>query len=117
MAAKAAEKPGRVWLRRILYGSIALAVLYFTVEGGEYGTSDVYRQAKAKAALDAEVSGLRVDVEALRRELESVRTDDRRLERMAREEYGMVRGEKEILYWIADRKGLTEGGVALPSKD
>jgi cell division protein FtsB len=38
------------------------------------------------------------DVDSLRAELKAVTSDPVRLERMAREEWGMVRGEKELLY-------------------
>lgn len=90
--------PGAGWGRRLLWGAGVLAVLVFAVQGGEYGTSDLYRQRRGKAALESELAELRDSVAALQVELKAVRTDPLRLERLAREEYGMVRGNKEILY-------------------
>jgi cell division protein FtsB len=44
------------------------------------------------------VDMLAEEVDSLRAELKAVTSDPVRLERMAREEWGMVRGEKELLY-------------------
>jgi cell division protein FtsB len=76
----------------------ALAVLVYAIEGGEYGTSDLLTQRERKNALAQEVAELERDVDSLRAELKAVTSDPVRLERMAREEWGMVRGEKELLY-------------------
>ncbi len=98
----AKEKRGRVWLRRAAWIGGALAVGIFTVEGGEYGTRDLWSQKGRKAKLDAEVAQLRLDVDSLRAEYKTLTTDDARLERIAREEFGMVRGSKELLYWVGN---------------
>ena len=99
MAARS-QKPGRILLRRLaLTGGVAAAV-FFTIEGGEYGTRDLWSQKGRKAQLDAEVAQLKLDVDSLRKELKAFRTDDARLERLAREKYGMVKGGKELLYWV-----------------
>ncbi|WP_337170982.1 septum formation initiator family protein [Gemmatimonas aurantiaca] len=87
-----------VWVRRLLWGVGTLAVLAFAVEGGEYGTSDLFTQKDRKAELEAELEELRDSVAVLKTELKAMTTDPVRLERVAREEYGMVKGEKEILY-------------------
>ena len=50
------------------------------------------------AIMARDVDLLAQDVDALRAELKAVTSDPVRLERMAREEWGMVRGEKELLY-------------------
>jgi len=87
-----------VWVRRLLWGAGILAVLAFAVEGGEYGSSDLFSQRDQRAELENDLQDLRDSVAALRADLKAVATDPARLERLAREEYGMVRGEKEILY-------------------
>jgi cell division protein FtsB len=96
--ADGAAKPGRVWLRRLAWGAGAVAVLTFAIEGGEYGTSDLVTQRRQHRELEADVEALRDSVSALRAEMQAVRTDPARLERLAREKYGMVQGEKELLY-------------------
>jgi cell division protein FtsB len=79
-----------------------VAVLVFTVEGGEYGTRDLWSQQARKAQLDADVAQLKSEVDSLRAELKVLATDDARLERIAREKWGMVKGQKELLYWVGD---------------
>ena len=85
-------------MKRVAWGVGALAVLVYAIEGGEYGTSDLLTQRDRKAALAQNVDMLAEDVDSLRAELKAVTRDPVRLERMAREEWGMVRGEKELLY-------------------
>ncbi len=85
-------------MKRVVWGVGALAVLVYAIEGGEYGTSDLLTQRDRKAALAQNVDMLAEDVDSLRAELKAVTSDPVRLERMAREEWGMVRGEKELLY-------------------
>ena len=85
-------------MKRIVWGVGALAVLVYAIEGGEYGTSDLLTQRERKNALAQEVAELERDVDSLRAELKAVTSDPVRLERMAREDWGMVRGEKELLY-------------------
>jgi cell division protein FtsB len=85
-------------MKRVAWGVGALAVLVYAIEGGEYGTSDLLTQRDRKAALAQNVDMLSEDVDSLRAELKAVTSDPVRLERMAREEWGMVRGEKELLY-------------------
>ena len=87
-------------LRRLAWGGGALAALFFTIEGGEYGTRDLWTQKGRKARLDADVAQLKLDVDSLRRELKAFKTDDVWLEHLAREQWGMVKGGKEVLYWV-----------------
>ena len=85
-------------IKRVAWGVAALAVFVYAIEGGEYGTSDLLTQRDRKAALTQDVDMLAEDVDSLRAELKAVTSDPVRLERMAREEWGMVRGENELLY-------------------
>ena len=85
-------------MKRVVWGVGILAVLVYTIEGGEYGTSDLLTQRDREAALAKDVAALEQDVDSMRTELKAVLSDPVRLERMAREEWGMVRGEKELLY-------------------
>jgi cell division protein FtsB len=101
------DKPGRVLLRRLAWGAGAVAVLTYTIEGGEYGTRDLLRQRTKRAALEDTVALLRDVVDSLQRELTAATTDDAKLERVARERYGMVKGDKELIYWT-----ISEGGRA-----
>ncbi len=103
-ARKTADSTAQRLLRRALWIVGALAVLFFAVEGGEYGTTDVWSQRGRRDRLRAEIAAMRAEVDSLGAEVKSVKTDNARLERIAREEYGMVKGDKEVLYWTARRK-------------
>lgn len=89
-----------MWLRRLAWGAGGLSVLWFAVQGGEYATTDLVQLREDKAALEAEIALLRDTVAVLQRTLKQVTTDDAVLERIAREEYGLVKGEKELLYRV-----------------
>ena len=106
-----ADSPAARLLKQVLLIAGALAVLAFTIEGGEFGTSDVVLQKQRKARLQAEVEALRMEVESLKAEVKTVNTDNARLERIAREQFGMVKGDKEILYWTARRSGVPSSGA------
>jgi cell division protein FtsB len=90
--------------RRPLFLALKLTfwalVAYFAVEGGEYGTSDLLtvrrRIGEAKTAIDS----LRVVTDSLAAERKSVMTNPAVQERIAREKFGMVRGDKELMYHV-----------------
>ena len=89
------------WSRVVLLLLLAGA-LYFAIQGGEYSTADIVRQVVAKRQLRAEVDSLQRLVDSLGKALEAIETDPAVQERIAREEFGMVRGEKELLYRFAE---------------
>ena len=85
----------RFSLKRSLLVLAALGVAYFAVEGGEYGTSDLVRQRLRRQRLQAEI-------DSLERYRKQVLTDPVLQERIAREQFGMVRGDKELVYRFTD---------------
>jgi len=82
----------------IVGGSVAV---WFAIQGGEYGTSDLIRQHRQRVRLERDVDSLSRVVDSLRRYKQRVLNDPRTQERIAREEFGMVRG-KELLYRFAE---------------
>jgi cell division protein FtsB len=88
--------------RRIVWALIILAALAFAVHGGEYSSLDLWRQRERKARLQAETDSLQREVDSLRGVARAIATDPATQERIAREEFGMVRGDKEILYRLTD---------------
>ena len=83
--------------RYIWWALIAIAV-YFAVQGGEYSTKDLYVLDRRTRAVTRQVDSLQHQVDSLGRFLKLVKSDSATMERIAREEFGMVRGDKEILY-------------------
>ena len=88
--------------KRILVAAGVLGALAFAIEGGEYGTRDLVHQKQRKARLQTAIDSAQHVVDSLRRYKRRLETDPVLQERIAREEFGMVRGPKEILYRIAE---------------
>ena len=85
-------------LKRVLLAAIATGVLVFAVEGGEYGTWDLLRQRIRARRIEARIDSLRHEIDSLSLVKRAILTSPAVQERIAREEFGMVRGGKEILY-------------------
>jgi cell division protein FtsB len=101
------RKSGGRGLKRILVAAGVLAALVFAIEGGEYGTRDLIRQKQRRARLASAIDSAQRVVDSLKRYKQRLETDPVLQERIAREEFGMVRGPKEILYRIAGDTGKT----------
>ncbi len=78
-----------------MVGVVALA---FAVQGGEYSTIDLFRQRRQTAELRAAIDSLQREVDSLSRYRDRVLHDPKLQERIGREEFGWVRGDKELLY-------------------
>jgi cell division protein FtsB len=80
----------------------ALGIAYFAIEGGEYGTSDLVRQRIRRTRLQSEIDSLERQIDSLDRYRKQILTDPVLQERIAREQFGMVRGDKELVYRFTD---------------
>ena len=89
-----------IW-RIVAIVAIAGGVL-FALQGGEYGTWDLFQQRARKQHLLAQIDTLQRQIDSLQRVIKAVETDPATQERIAREQFGMVRGDKEILYRFAE---------------
>jgi cell division protein FtsB len=89
----------RARIRKVLWIAVGIVVVWFAIQGGEYGTLDLLRQHRARVRLSREIDSLGRIVDSLKRYKQLVLTDPGTQERIAREEFGMVRG-KELLYRI-----------------
>ncbi|HET7469415.1 MAG TPA: septum formation initiator family protein [Gemmatimonadales bacterium] len=74
-----------------------LFALYFGIQGGEYGTTDLLALRRQEAAEQAQVVRLRQVVDSLTGEANAIEHDLRVQERVARERFGMIR-RGELLY-------------------
>jgi cell division protein FtsB len=77
-------------------GALAFA-LYFAVQGGEYGTTDLIALRRQEASERDQVRRLRQVVDSLGRDATAIERDLRVQERVARERFGMIR-RGELLY-------------------
>jgi len=85
-------------IRRALLGLAILAVLWFAVQGGKLGSWDLWKQRQQKKQLQHEIDSLQQRVDSLRKYRVRLDTDRALQEKLARENVGMVRGDKELLY-------------------
>ena len=83
---------------RIIFWIAILGAIAFAIQGGEYSTLDLWRQRQTKQRLTAQTDSLSRQVDSLKKQAELIRTDRATQERIAREQFGMVRGDREILY-------------------
>ena len=86
--------------RAVVYTAFAAAVA-FAIQGGEYGTTDLVRQRRQLAAERVAVESLTTAVEELKAYKKLIESDAATQERIAREEFGMVK-KGEILYRFVD---------------
>ena len=97
-------------MKRYVWWALIAIALFFAIQGGEYSTRDLYVLYSRTRVITREVDSLQRQVDSLGRFLKLVKSDSATQERIAREEFGMVRGDKEILYRFgeapanADRK-------------
>lgn len=96
-------------VKRIGIAVGGVVVLYYLFGGGEYGTLDLIKQRSRYKTLAAEVSSLEARVDSLRTEYRLITTDRSRLEEIARERYGMVKGDKELIYYFFEDSANAAG--------
>jgi len=84
----------------VLRLAIVFAV-YFALQGGEYSTYDLFRQRQREQRLTQAIDSLQHDVDSLKSLKRLIETDPATQERIAREDFGMVR-DKELLFRFID---------------
>ena len=89
-------------LARLLWTAVIIAVLLFAVQGGEYSTLDLVRQRREQQRMTVSNDSLARVVDSLRQYRERLLHDPKLQERVVREDFGMVRGTKELLYRFAE---------------
>ena len=97
-AARSMASDRRSLVARIVAIVVILGALLFAVQGGEFGTLDLVRQRRTEARLTHEIDSLSHVVDTLKAYDDKVEHDPATQERIAREMFGMVRGNKELLY-------------------
>jgi cell division protein FtsB len=100
MASKRGAK--RSLLKRAMWLVVAAVALVFAVEGGEFGTLDLVRNRRDMARLQQANDSVQRALAKLRAYKDSLEKDPTLQERIAREQFGMVRGDKELIYRFTD---------------
>ena len=100
---------------KLIIGALLLAAAgYFAIFGGEYNVFELRRVRHEQALEEQRAADMRVAVEAQRARRDSLANDSATIERIAREQYGMIR-DGERLYRFEDSAqdslGRTRGRV------
>ncbi|MDH3424767.1 MAG: septum formation initiator family protein [Gemmatimonadota bacterium] len=98
-------------LERLLVPGLLLAAGYYAVFGGEYSVFEVRRartNLEIESAMLVEVLG---DIDSLSAWADSLRRDPATIERIAREDFGMIR-DGETLYRFVETGPASSGGDA-----
>lgn len=94
-------------MKKFVWGALIVLALFFALQGGEYSTRDLFVLHTRTKTAAHQVDSLQRQVDSLSRYLRLVKSDSVTQERIAREEFGMVRGDKEILYRFGDAPDTT----------
>ena len=92
----------RTTWKRLVWIVIGAIVLVYALQGGEYSTTALLSQRARARRMRASMDSLRHEIASLTKVKKAVLADPAVQERIAREEFGMVRGNKEILYRFAE---------------
>jgi cell division protein FtsB len=88
--------------KRAVWLVVAVVAIVFAVEGGEFGTVDLFRNRRDMTRLQYANDSLQRVLSKLRAYKDSLERDPSVQERIAREQFGMVRGDKELIYRFTD---------------
>ena len=88
-------------MTRIVFPAVLLLAGYYAVFGGEYSVADLDRTRVQVEQAAVELAELETDARRLEARVTALETDPRTLERLAREDIGMIR-DGEVLYRFAD---------------
>ena len=88
--------------RRVAMAIAIVFVLWFGIQGGQFTTIDLFRLRARQKVVQKSIDSLARVVDSLKRYEYKLRNDPATQERIAREQFGMVRGNKELLYRFAD---------------
>ncbi|HEY0970276.1 MAG TPA: septum formation initiator family protein [Gemmatimonadales bacterium] len=89
--------PRRINPKLLVWLTVIGGALIYAAQGGEYNTLDFFRQRAQRVELEARVDSVRREVDSLRAHRRAIATDEWVQERIAREEFGMIR-PGELLY-------------------
>ena len=97
-------------LARVALWAVVGIAIYFGLQGGEWSSTDLWKQRQRKHELAAKTDSLSREVDSLKKVLRAIQTDRSTQETLAREQFGMVKGDREILYRFGAAADTSAGG-------
>ena len=97
-------------LKRLVVPGLLLMSAYYALFGGGYSVFDLYEARGGVVEEQSRLEQARMEIDSLLLELDRLENDPATIERIAREEYGMVR-EGELLYRFTDPEDAGEQEV------
>ena len=94
-------------LKRLVVPGLLLMSAYYALFGGGYSVFDLYMARGGVEEEQLRLEQARMEIDSLLLELDRLENDPATIERVAREEYGMVR-EGELLYRFTDAEDAGE---------
>jgi cell division protein FtsB len=85
---------------------VIAGVLYYAIQGGEYTTTKLISQRRERNRIERDIDSLQKVVDSLRRYRTRLDTDAALQERIAREQFGMVRSDKELVYRFVPKDSM-----------
>jgi len=95
-------------LSRTLFWAVLALAGYYALFGGRYSIFEVREAAKEREELRVDLDSLKGVHDGLAARVDSLESDPAALERVAREEYGMVR-PGELIYRQSEQADTTGG--------
>jgi cell division protein FtsB len=87
-------------IRKAAAGAAILAAAYFLLLGGEYTFLDLWRIDRAQKHEAAQLEAVRAEVHALQQRVDSLANDSATLERVARENYGLIKDGERLYRFV-----------------
>ena len=100
---------------RIMVPGLVLIAMYYAVFGGQYSVFDLSAARSSAEAERAKLTELQAEIDSMRAWADSLQTDDATVERIAREEFGMIR-EGETLYRFAESEPGSAQATPTPER-
>jgi len=92
-------------IRKVSAGIVILAAVYFFFLGGEYTFLDLWRIDRAQKQEAVQLDAVRADVAALQQRADSLANDSATLERIARENYGLIKDGERLYRFVESDSG------------
>jgi cell division protein FtsB len=95
-------------IAKLIVPGLLLAAAYYAVYGGEYSLFDLRRQHAAVALERDTLAALQHQIDSLDAWADSLRSDSATLERVAREQFGMIRDGETLYRFAAPADGAAD---------